>query len=247
MGVNSLVPLGAAVVYIVLLVAFILNRQWQKQHKLFVWSLIAASVWSFSTFLLRSDYLMEYKLILFRVVLFASLWWVVQLYYFARSFLNQPGGWGLRFGYTALVIFGFLEVLGYVPSSISVAGGTVKPDYGWWFILYFGPIATLGGLGVSSMDRRLRTVVEPKERNKVAYLILAFGLLLIFAFLGVTPLADKFPSSHVGGLLAACIFTYAIMKHELVSINSVLRRSLGWASLLVIGAGAYILVFSLLH
>ncbi|GAI81019.1 unnamed protein product [marine sediment metagenome] len=46
-----------------------------------------------------------------------------------------------------------------------------------------------------------------------------------------------------GGLLSACILTYAVMKHELVSVNSVLRRGLGWASLFVIGTGAYLLVF----
>jgi signal transduction histidine kinase len=37
------------------------------------------------------------------------------------------------------------------------------------------------------------------------------------------------------------------MKHELVSINSVLRRGLGWASLSVIGIGAYLLVFFLIN
>ena len=247
MDIHYLVPLLAAIIYILLFLVIIANRLWQKQHKLLAWYLVAAMLWSFSTFLLRSDFFTEYNLLLFRVVLFASLWWIVQLYYFSKSFLHQPGGRGLWFGYASLVVFGTLAAIGYVPSSVTFSDGTVSPDYGWWFILYFGPIATLAFLIVSSLHRRLRILVEPKERNKVAYLIGAIGLLVVFGFSGLTDLADKFPLSHLGGLLSAGILTYAVMKHELVSINSVLRRSLGWASLLVIGAGAYLLVFYLLH
>ena len=247
MDIQYLIPLVAAIIYVSLFLVIIVNRPWQKQHKLLIWYLVAAMLWSFSTFLLRSDYLMEYKLPLFRVVLFVSIWWVVQLYYFAMSFLKQPSGWGLWFGYASLVVFGTLAAIGYVPSGVTFSDGRVSPDYGWWFILYFAPIATLAYLSVSSLHQRLKTLVEPKERNKVAYLIFAIGLLLIFGFSGVTPLADKFPLSHLGGLLSAGILTYAVMKHDLVSINSVLRRGLGWASLSVLGIGTYTLVLYLLH
>lgn len=247
MDINYVVPLVAAVIYVSLFLVIILNRTWEKQHKLLVWYLLAAMLWSFSTFLLRSNYLMEYKLLLFRVVLFVSMWWVVQLYYFAMLFLNQPSGWGLWFGYALLLVFGILAALGYVPTGVTFSNGRVTPDYGWWFILYFGQMATLAYLAVSSLLRRLKTVVEPKERNKIAYLVLAIGLLVAFGFSGVTPLADKFPISHLGGLLSACILTYAVMKHELVSINSVLRRVLGWTSLFILGAGTYLLLFFLLQ
>ncbi len=244
---HSLVPLAATIVYLSLFLVIVFNRQWQKQRKLLAWYLIAASVWTLSDFLLRSDFFTEYKLLLFRVVIWASMWWVVQLVYFARSFLHLPAGWGIKFGYASLVIFGTLAGLGYIPSSITFDGGTVNPTYGWWFILYLGHMVTLGGLGVYSLVQRLRILTDPRERNKVAYLISAAGMLVIFGFSGMTPLADKFPLSHLGGLLSAGILTYALVKHELISINAILRRSLGWASLLVIGAGAYLLVFYLLH
>jgi len=247
MGAPYIVPLSAAVVYISLFLVIVINRGWQKQHKLLIWYLVAAMLWSLSTFLLRSDYLIEHKLLLFRVVLFASLWWAVQLYHFAMLFLHQPSGWGLWFGYTSLVVFGILAAIGYVPSNVTFSNNTVKPDYGWWFILYFGHLATLSYLSVSALHLRLKTLVDPKERNKVAYLVFAISILLIFGFSGVTPLADKFPISHLGGLLSACILTYAVMKHELVNINAVMRRVLGWVSLFILGAGAYLLFFFLLH
>jgi len=123
MDIHYLIPLIAAVIYISLLLVIMVNRPWQKQHKLFMMYLAAAVLWSFSTFLLRSDFFIEYKLLLFRVVICASMWWVVQLYYFARSFLHLPGGWAMRFGYASLVVFGIIAAMGYAPPAITSIDG----------------------------------------------------------------------------------------------------------------------------
>ena len=247
MNIHSLIPLFVAVIYVSLFLVIIVNRPWQKQHKLFIIYLAAATLWSFSDFLMRSDFFMDYKLLLFRIVTVFSLWWGVQLYYFARSFLHLPGGWVIWFGYASLVVFSTVATMGYAPPGITFSDGIVNPVYGWWFILYVAPFATFAVLGVYSLVQRLRIVTDPRERNRITYLIYAIGLLAVFGFSSLAGLARGYPVSHVGALLSACILAYAVMKHELVSINSVLRRGLGWASLFVLGAGAYVLVFYLLH
>src|SRR3990170_370047 len=96
---NYMVPLLSAVIYITVLLVVIANRSWQKEHKLFVIYLAAAALWSFDDFLLRSDFFAGHKLLLFRIVIWSSMWWTVQLYYFVRSFLRLPDGWGIKFGY----------------------------------------------------------------------------------------------------------------------------------------------------
>ncbi|MBI2329153.1 MAG: GAF domain-containing sensor histidine kinase [Chloroflexi bacterium] len=247
MGVNSLVPLAASLVYIVLLVVIVLNHRWQEQHKLFALYLVAAALWSFSTFLLRSDFLIEHKLFLFRILILASVWWIVQLYYFVKAFLNLPGGRWIWVGYASLATSALLAALGYWPVRLTFAKGVVTPYWGWYGFLYVATIVAFTVLAFYSLVRRFVTVVEPEMRNRITYLLFAIGLLAVFGFSGITPLADKFPLGHLGGLLAAFIFTYAILKHELVNINAVLRRSLGWASLFVLGGGTYILFFYLLH
>jgi signal transduction histidine kinase len=247
MSANYLVPLIAGIIYISLLIVIVINRRWQKQHKVFIMYLAAAALWSFSTFVLRSDFFIEDKLLLFRIVICTSMWWVVQLYYFARSFLGLSGGRGIWFGYASLAVFIILTAAGYIPPSITFSEGTVNPAYGWWIALFTIPIATLSGLGVYSLVKRLRTLTDPKERNKIAYLIGAVSLLAIFGFSGMSPIARGYPVPHLGCLLSACILTYAIMKHDLVSINSVLRSGLGWVSLLVIGSGSFLLVFYLIN
>lgn len=244
---DYLVPMAAAAIYITVFVIVVANRTWEKEHKLFVVYLTAAALWSVSDSLLRGNLFVDDKLLLFKIVICSSLWWAVQLYHFVRAFLRLPGGWGVRFGYGSLVTLSAMAVLGYAPQGITISRGVVSPEYGLWFIVYFGPMFTLAILSAYSLVKRLKILTDSRQRNKVAYLISAISVLLLFGFLGVTPLAREFPVSHIGGLLAACILAYAILKHDLVSINSVLRRSLGWASLFVLGSITYVVAFYLLH
>ncbi len=247
MAIHYLIPLIATLIYVSLFLVVIINRPWQKQHKLFVLYLAVATLWGFSNFLLLSNFLIEYKLLLFRIVTFTSMWWAVQLYYFARTFLHLPGGWGIWFGYASAIIFGTVAAIGYAPPSIAFSDGVVDPTYGWWFVLYVVPLLTLASMGVYSLVHRLRILTDPRERNKIAYLITAVVTIAVFGFTGITPLASEYPVTHIGTLLSASILAYAVMKHDLISISSILRRGLGWTSLVAVGTGAYLLVFFLIH
>jgi signal transduction histidine kinase len=250
MTIHSIIPLLAAFIYIILLLVLIINRPWQRQHKLFLLYLAAATVWGLSEFLLLSNYFTEYRLISFRVVICSSIWWVVQLYIFARAFLNLKSGFGIWFGYASLALLCMLAILDYAPPNIIVEGGKfIGPVYGWWFIIYVAPLVILAGLGGYSLWNRFRVLTSPEERNKISYLIVAVSLLVVFGFLGVTPiaLAGGFPLSHIGGLISACVLAYAILKHELVSINYVLRRGLGVIFVIAVGIGIYGLILYLLH
>ena len=67
MSIHSIVPLVASIAYILLFFIIVINREWEGQHRLFACYLIAASLWTFSSFLLRSDFLPSYDLLLFRI------------------------------------------------------------------------------------------------------------------------------------------------------------------------------------
>ncbi|MFC1988939.1 hypothetical protein ACFLVJ_03820 [Chloroflexota bacterium] len=156
MAINYIVPLFAAIIYISLLLVIIINRVWQKQHKLFIMYLVAATLWSFSTFLLRSDYLIEYKLLLFRVVILASMWWLIQLYYFIRAYFNQPVNLWIRLGYASLAISFILAVVGYWPVSLTFNNGVITPYWGWYLILYVISLETFD----STPNDNLMTLIE---------------------------------------------------------------------------------------
>jgi diguanylate cyclase (GGDEF)-like protein len=245
MSIYSVVSIAATAVYIVLLAVIILNRRWQRQHKFFTWYLISATLWALSTLFLRSDFLPEHKLLLFRISILASVWWTIQLYYFVRAFLNVSGGFGVRLGYTSLAALGILAILGYWPVSYVFKDGMGTPNWGWCFCIYIATLLMLTVMGLYIVAKRLRTAVEPKEHNKALYLLVALCLLTVFGFGNLTPIGEGFPISVLGALFAACIFAYAIIKHEMVSISLVLRRMLAWAAIIIVAISSYLALFFL--
>jgi len=71
---NYLLPLIVLMLYLITaLYGFHLTGRWQKQHKLFILYLFAAAAWSLSDYFLRSDLFSGQELILFRMVIIASL------------------------------------------------------------------------------------------------------------------------------------------------------------------------------
>ncbi|MFC2003324.1 diguanylate cyclase [Chloroflexota bacterium] len=245
MEMLAIVPLGASIIYFLLLLVIVFSRRWEKQHRLFAFYLILACLWTFSVSLLRSDLLVDHKPLLFRMAMFTSMAWAVQLFYFIRSFLKLPAGLGTWFGYASLLTFGLLIGLSDVRSYFILNNGIVSYNYGWWFVLWTVPLVVLTILVISTMVQRYRTIVEPIARNNLGYLIMAICVLVLFGFTGVTPLARGLPISHLGGLLSALILTYSIVKHELVSISFILRRALAWVGLVAIAITAYMGLFFL--
>ncbi|OGN88364.1 MAG: hypothetical protein A2158_02210 [Chloroflexi bacterium RBG_13_46_14] len=250
MTIFTIIPLLAAIINAFLLIVVFVNRPWQKQHKSFMLYLAAAASWCFGNFLLLSSFFLDYKILLFRIVILSSVWMSVQLYYFLTSFVNLPGGFGARFGYVSLAILAVLAILGYAPTSIVIEEGIfVGPSYGWWFIFYVIPIIIVAALAIRLLVKRFRILTDPRERNKILYLLTAVIILVIFGSVSMSPLtlAAGLPWGYIGALLSASILTYAVLKHELVSINSVLRRGLGLISLLVVGICIYGLIVYLIH
>ena len=241
----SMIPLLSAIIYIVLIAVVIVYRPLQKQHYFFLIYLVAALTWAIANSLLLSQFYMEQKLLLFRLTISASVWWAVQLYYFSRIFLKLNGGFGVKVGYTSLVCLIVFALLGYAPPDIIIDNGSFAgPVYGWWFYIYLFSLLFLAATIIYVLVQRFRATSNPVDRNKISYLTLAIGFWVLFGFIGITPLAQggKFPITHIGGFLSAFVLAYAILKHELVSISAILRRSLGWALLFMVGVSIYVVI-----
>jgi diguanylate cyclase (GGDEF)-like protein len=247
MELQILVPLIAAAIYLILLMVVVFQRPLQKIHIIFIIYLISAVIWSTSDAILRSSLFLDYKIIVFRVVICTSLWWVLQLYFFARAFQNLPAGIITKLGYCSLGILITLSILGIAPPSINYQDTNVSPEYGWWFYFYVTSMAVLAFWGGFTLIQRYQRVTALKERNKIAYLLLSIVLLVLFGFSGVSPLAHEFPISHLGGLISAVVLAYSIAVHQLVDVRAILRNILRVSIWGVLGIGAYLFIFSIIH
>lgn len=232
-------PGVAASVYIILLAVTLLSRPWTKQHRYFHLYISSAFLWSLSDFLLRSHYFEQHNLLLFRIVLITTLLWAVQLYLFSRSFLHLRSGAGAVFGYVSLAIFTALCAAGFIPTGVRLENGTIQPEYGYWFPLYLIPLLVLLIMGIYSLIVKLKTIHNPEDRNKILYFLFAVSVLALFGFISITPFSKGLPFSHIGALLSSSILAYAVVTHELISIDLVMRRALGWLSVIIIAIAIF--------
>ncbi|MCX6004604.1 MAG: diguanylate cyclase [Chloroflexi bacterium] len=244
MNVHSLIPLLATLAYIPVFILLIANRPWQRQKKIFSLFLAATMLWSFGDFLFRSDYLINEKILLAKIVLCIVTLAIAQLHYFLRTFYetSKPG-----FSTAYLFMsFAIVLIIFFVPEGVKVTNN-VAPVYG----IFIYPLAlyylTLLGSDVVNLIRKLRTIVDPVEHNQLVYLLTGLAILIIFPSFSLSQFGQEYPIAHIGNFINALILTYAVVRHRLLDMRLVLRRGLTLASMAAIGIGVYLLAYVIGH
>ena len=241
MQIQSLLPLLAAIAYTPLLIIVGTNRPWHKHHLLFILFLITGMLWSISGFLLRSDYFVENKLLLFKLTTCFFLCMVVQFYYFVRFYTYRTAGWMTILGYVSLGVVVLGAALGYVPQGLLYNDGRVEPTLGWWVIPIVVIPVIMAITLVYYLIHRYKTSSDPIQRDRTIYLLITVGLLCMFGIINsATWIGGIFPTAQIGQLLNAALLTYATLKFRILDMNSVVRRSLVSTALI----GSCLLVFT---
>jgi signal transduction histidine kinase len=239
----SYIPLIAAIAYIPLFIIVISSRPWQRQHLFFVLYLAAAILWSSVSFLLHSSFLPENKLLLARIMTVAFTWMAVQLYVFSRRFGYGSYITGLAVGYVLLSVSIVLAALGYIPESVTVSNG-VQLTIGAWLPALFVPLAFLVVDNVVSLLRKLRSLTDQVQRTRVTYILIGVCIMAVFSLSNGIDFLRRLPVDHFGNLLAACVWTYATVQHQLVDVRSVARRGLSWAAVIIVAIVGYLFLYS---
>jgi diguanylate cyclase (GGDEF)-like protein len=231
--IQSLLPFWAAIAYIPLLIIVASSHPWRKHHTLFVFFLLAGMLWSLSCFLLRSDYLTEHKVILFKVVAFFLILMVVQFYYFVRFFISKTAGWGTVLGYVSLATIIVGAVLNYIPQSFSYDQSRLEITLGWGVIpIVFIPVIIAADL-IYLLIAKYRASSDPIQRNRIVYLLIAVALLYIFSIINSTPIGNTFPTAQIGQLINAALLSYATLKFKILDTNFLVRNGLIYSAMLI--------------
>jgi len=240
MNIYALFPLIAVIAYIPLLITTVSSRPWQKRHKLFFLFLVAAVTWSTTDIFLRSNLFPQYNRAFLELILITYTWTSVQFYVFVSSFYAPGQGRWLPVAYISLIVVSVLVVSGYVAEGVTaVNGDKLHLDYGRGTIILAIPLLTLAGRMTYVFGKMLRILDNPVLRNQIFSLLLGLFVLLFFTSLTLIPWGREFAIAHFGSIIIAFILSNAVIRHQLVDIRIVLRRSLGWAILGIIGIAFY--------
>jgi len=248
MNVYALFPLVAVIAYIPLLITTIGSRPWRQRQGLFILYLSAATIWSLTDVFLRSNLYPDWNFFLLKVIIITYTLTAVQFHLFTSSFFPPGQGRWLWFAYFSLALVIFLVVIGYMPEGVtSLQGNKLYLDYGKGIIFVAVPLLVLLARNLYVFFRMFRTLENPVLYNQIVSLILAIMVLAVSSLAAILPWGREFAVTHFGNIINAFILSYATIRHQLVDVRLVLRRSLAWFILVVIGISVYWLLLGILH
>ena len=247
MNVYTIAPLIAAIVYIPLLVTAATSRPWQKRYTLFVIYIGAAVLWSITDIFLRSDFFPEHKYLLLQLIIITFALVAVQLHLVVSSFFPKEKGRWLPFAYGSLAFIIVMVALGYVPESIQGANEITYLNYGKGILFVAVPLLILVARNLYVFFRMLKHIDNPVLYNQIVTLIITVGILTLFACAALLPVAQSFPITHYGYLIASLVLSYAVFRYQLMDIKLVIRRGTAWLILGAFGVSMYSLLLIFLH
>lgn len=246
MNTHALIPLIATIVYIPLFAILLANRPWQRKQKFLLLFLIPAVLWSASDLIGRSDWFMEDKLFLVKLVLCIGIWMAVQYHYFLRSSYHTQRI-KIPLAYVLLMAAIVMAALGYIPHGVTITASGIHVEYGSWYMIIAVILVAIGGRDIYYLVRRRRILADPAERNQIVYLFLGVSALIIFALFSFTPFGGGYPFAHIGNLINAGILTYAVVRYRLLDARVVLRKVVMYTGLYIAGVAVLMLLIFLAH
>jgi len=248
MSVWFVIPLLTFVAFIWLIWVNLRHRPQKKVNKVFLLFLLTIASWSFTSCLVTGNFLPGKELFFAKLALIFILAGAAFYYHFFRSFQNKPHGKGVIIGYGLLLLLIPFIAQDYVIKEASVISGglytELKPTIYPIALIYL----TLLGSAVLPLIKQYRRSIDPLTRNRIAYLLIGFGITTLFVLLELYPPVGKYPLVHLGNLVNALLITFAIVKYQLLDIRMVMRRGLVYAATLLCFIGLYVvLLFGILQ
>ncbi len=218
------------------------STQWQERRafRLYLMNML---LWSFSAFFLTLG-IVANSTFWFRLMIFGAVGISMSLMRFVQVVLRYQWKWMIW----VYIYVGISMVLSLftdlVIQSASVQGDLIQYQFGSLIAVIAGPGYLLNIFSLVQLVRGFHKSDDLLQRNRLRYLIFGLGLVIVFSTVNFTPLG-KYPIDIFGNTIAAMILGYAILRHQLLDTNVIIRKSLLYSiPTVLIGAG-YFLIISL--
>ena len=241
MNVYSVILLLTLIIYSTLLVGVWRDTR-TKVRRVFSVYVVIAMCWSLSTLLLFIDVLGLNRLWA-SLLAVSGISSIIAYYHFISVFVDRKNDIAVKLGYAAVAfILVPLAVLGYLPESVSVDNGVLDISYGKFLYLMTAIGFVFFILSVFTLVHRYRALTDPLSRNRIAYLLGGFGLLMAFSIRnGIPPLAT-YPIEQIGHLGNALVISYTIMRYKLLDIRLLIRKGLVYSLISVFVTASFLLM-----
>lgn len=231
----AIIPLISFIAFTILLVV-VLPQARKRVNRLFAVFLFASEIWSFTAFMLLYNVNATTQYLLFwnGLVITAIPLVVVTYYHFLRVYNHKPGGMVVYVGYTVVLAILVSSLAGVIVKDAYFVGDMLHHDIAPWEFIISATLTPFLVLTISILLKRYRKSTDPIDRNRTAYLIFGWSVLLVISYITpFTPALKTLPTDHLGNLINALIISYAITRFSLLDIRMVARKGLKYIILIV--------------
>ncbi|MBE0685726.1 MAG: HD domain-containing protein [Anaerolineaceae bacterium] len=241
----SLIPLIALFLYGGLYLATTFSKASTQIHerKDFKAYLTMMMLWSMAAFILLSA-IDNHTTFWFRLMAFGAVGSAVTLVRFVRTVTSKHWSW-INWVYVYGVI-SFLLVM-FTPLAIKYAvleNMEVIYEFGSMIFVIATPGYLFNLFSLFVLVSRFRETDDLIIRNRLRYLILGFAVILLISLVNFTPLG-KYPIDIAGNAITAILISYAILRHQLLDIKVIVRKSVLYSVPTMIIGTVYFLIISL--
>ncbi len=242
---TSLVPLIAFFLYLGLYLATTFSKastqiQERNAFKLYLTMMI---LWSLAAFLLLAS-VDDHPTFWFRLMAFGAVGSSVTLVRFVRAVTAKHWVW-INWVYIYGIVSFFIMM--FTPLGIQYAvmeNSEVLYEFGSLLFIIATPGYFLILFSLFVLIRQFRDSDDVLIRNRLRYLIIGFTIIILISVVNFTPLG-KYPIDLAGNTLTAVIITYAILRHQLLDIKVIIRKSILYSVPTIIIGTIYFSIISL--
>ncbi|MFC1511426.1 histidine kinase N-terminal 7TM domain-containing protein [Candidatus Margulisiibacteriota bacterium] len=218
------------------------NKRSAINHSFFILA-FAVFIWQFGTAIKLLAIDPNVALVWGKFIYLGTPFIPAAVYYFVISFLGKEGQ--KKFALLSFLLAGFI-FLPLIPTNLLLSG-VKKFFWGYWF--QAGPLHPLFiiyyliflGLSFALLYISYKKEDSGLQKIRIKYVMVAF----LISYIGATDFIpdygiEIYQPSHIPIMIYFAVIAYAIIKHRLMDITVVVRKSLLYSSIIGLFTGFYI-------
>ncbi len=239
---KTIIPLAAVFAYALLFAVVIMSKPQNALRSRFRWYLSAMVIWSIAAFVVLQDF--GSTTFWFRLMTSSALASMIALFYFTQAAVTKKIRIAsLIYGYGLAAIL-INQFTGLVTPYAEILNGELVYEFAPYVAIVAGPAYLVMLLSIFQLLWNTRLTRDETQYSRYSLFAVAILIILVGGSLNFTELG-KYPIDILANILAAFMITYTILRHQLLDIKVVIRKSLLYAIPTILVGVIYFLFISL--
>ncbi len=191
--INSSITGLAFLLYSGLYIITTISKPQTDIRRVFRWYLLAMILWSLTAFLIYVDE--PRSSFWFRMMVASQPGMMISIFAFARSNIKVKNKWDTVVLIFGILIIGFTLMTNLLVSSFRLENGIIYSDLTPYTYIPAIPGFAIIIYSLTSLIGLYRRSIDPIQQNRLLYIILGIGVMIIGSAINFTPFG-KYPIGH---------------------------------------------------